>query len=174
MVESAVASLSELQVKTPLGLFRMLANGHTVLVSAWCESDEELRGLLPAVYRDQIFERSDAPHPASVAVANYFKGELDALSSVETVQPTTEFRRAGADALRRIPPAKPVTYSELAAMMGNPRAVRAAASVCSKNPVALFVPCHRVVPAGGGVGKYAFGSERKAALLQHESANVNT
>ena len=61
-----------------------------------------------------------------------------------------------------------VTYGKLAARSGNPKAFRAAASACARNPVPLVVPCHRVVPSSGGIGNYGGGAQRKEALLRLE------
>ena len=61
-----------------------------------------------------------------------------------------------------------VTYSEVASSIGKPRAVRAVARACATNPVALAIPCHRVVPAAGGQGGYRWGVNRKKALLASE------
>ena len=64
-----------------------------------------------------------------------------------------------------------VTYGELAEMAGSPRAARAAGSACATNPLGILIPCHRVVPASGGVGSfgsYAGGREMKRWLLELE------
>jgi AraC family transcriptional regulator, regulatory protein of adaptative response / methylated-DNA-[protein]-cysteine methyltransferase len=71
-------------------------------------------------------------------------------------------------ALTKIPRGETRSYSQVAAAIGRPRAVRAVASACAKNPVALVVPCHRVVPAGGGTGKYRWGAGVKQHLLDQE------
>ena len=73
-------------------------------------------------------------------------------------------------ALQAIPAGETRTYAEVARAVGRPRAVRAVASACASNPVALVVPCHRVVPKAGGVGGYRWGADRKRALLDRESA----
>jgi AraC family transcriptional regulator of adaptative response/methylated-DNA-[protein]-cysteine methyltransferase len=72
------------------------------------------------------------------------------------------------EAIRAIPSGSTSTYRELAAAIGKPRAVRAVASACAKNPVALVIPCHRVVPSAGGAGRYRWGAKRKRALLARE------
>jgi methylated-DNA-[protein]-cysteine S-methyltransferase len=66
-----------------------------------------------------------------------------------------------------------VTYGGLAARAGHPKAARAVGTACAVNPVPLVVPCHRVVPSGGGVGSYAGGPERKRALLAHEAGTLS-
>ena len=63
-----------------------------------------------------------------------------------------------------------VTYGKLAERSGRPRAFRAAATACARNPVPLVVPCHRVVPTGGGIGNYGGGAARKRVLLELEGA----
>jgi AraC family transcriptional regulator of adaptative response/methylated-DNA-[protein]-cysteine methyltransferase len=71
-------------------------------------------------------------------------------------------------ALAAIPFGQTRTYSEVAAAIGRPGAARAVARACASNRVALGIPCHRVVPAAGGVGGYRWGIERKRALLARE------
>lgn len=82
----------------------------------------------------------------------------------------TDGQLAGWEQLRRIRPGDPLTYSEFADALGTPRAVRAAASVCARNPVALFVPCHRVLRADGSMGGFAWGEDVKRSLLEGEAA----
>lgn len=69
----------------------------------------------------------------------------------------------------RIPPGSRLTYGELARELGAPRAARAVGRALASNPLQLIIPCHRVVPAVGGVGGYAGGASVKQALLRHES-----
>jgi methylated-DNA-[protein]-cysteine S-methyltransferase len=63
-----------------------------------------------------------------------------------------------------------VTYGALAERSGRPKAFRAAATACARNPVPIVVPCHRVLPSGGGLGNYGGGPARKLALLELEGA----
>jgi AraC family transcriptional regulator, regulatory protein of adaptative response / methylated-DNA-[protein]-cysteine methyltransferase len=71
-------------------------------------------------------------------------------------------------ALRLIPVGSTRTYSEVAAMIGEPKAVRAVANACASNPVPLIIPCHRVIRSDGGVGGYRLGVLRKRSLLAKE------
>ena len=82
----------------------------------------------------------------------------------------TPFQRAVWAALRDIPPGRTATYGEVAARIGRPGAARAVARACAANPVALIIPCHRVVPAAGGSGGWRWGAARKRALLVREGA----
>ena len=81
----------------------------------------------------------------------------------------TAFQRRVWRALQEIPAGETRTYAEVARQVGNPRSARAVARACATNPVALAVPCHRVVPAAGGTGGYRWGSERKKKLLADEA-----
>jgi AraC family transcriptional regulator, regulatory protein of adaptative response / methylated-DNA-[protein]-cysteine methyltransferase len=85
---------------------------------------------------------------------------------------TTAFRQRVWDALRRIPYGQTRSYSEIAEAVGSPRAVRAVASACASNPVALAIPCHRVVQKGGALAGYRWGLPRKAALLDAEAQHA--
>ncbi len=84
----------------------------------------------------------------------------------------TPFQRLVWEALRAIPYGATQTYQEVAQQLGRPYAVRAVARACASNPVALIVPCHRVVRADGALGGYRWGIERKRALLAHEAAHI--
>ena len=81
----------------------------------------------------------------------------------------TAFQEAVWQALRAIPPGETRSYGELAAAVGNAGAVRAAGSACGANPVAVVTPCHRVRRGDGAIGGYAWGVERKRALLDREA-----
>jgi len=80
----------------------------------------------------------------------------------------TEFQRAVWEALLRIPAGETRSYSEIAREIGRPAAVRAVAQACGANPVALLVPCHRVIGADGSLTGYASGLDRKRQLLERE------
>lgn len=73
-------------------------------------------------------------------------------------------------ALRRIPAGRTASYGDIARRIGAPRAVRAVAQACAANPIAVAVPCHRVVRGDGTPGGYRWGAERKAQLLRAEAA----
>jgi AraC family transcriptional regulator of adaptative response/methylated-DNA-[protein]-cysteine methyltransferase len=81
----------------------------------------------------------------------------------------TAFQRRVWQALREIPAGSTVSYSEIAARIGSPKSVRAVAHACAKNPLAVAIPCHRVVRNDGGLSGYRWGVERKRSLLQREA-----
>lgn len=75
-------------------------------------------------------------------------------------------------ALKEIPPGEQRTYAQVAAAIGSPKSTRAVANACAANPVALAVPCHRVVPKSGGTGGYRWGADRKRRLLAAEIGEI--
>jgi methylated-DNA-[protein]-cysteine S-methyltransferase len=99
----------------------------------------------------------------------YFAGEPETFEDVEVdLEYETPFLERCARALREVPRGEVVTYGELAALAGSPGAARAAGSFCARNRLGLFVPCHRVVSAGG-LGSYgSHGLGYKKRLLELE------
>jgi AraC family transcriptional regulator of adaptative response/methylated-DNA-[protein]-cysteine methyltransferase len=81
----------------------------------------------------------------------------------------TAFRRRVWEALRRIPAGETRSYGQIAAAVGAPGAARAVGSACAANPVAIVVPCHRVVGSDGSLHGYAYGLARKRQLLDAEA-----
>ena len=82
----------------------------------------------------------------------------------------TDFQRRVWELLREIPFGETVTYGDLARRLGNPRAARAVGMACNRNPIAIVVPCHRVVGSTGSLTGYAGGLDAKAFLLKLEGA----
>ena len=81
----------------------------------------------------------------------------------------TAFQQRVWRALREIPAGSTVSYSEIARRIGSPTAARAVAQACAANPLAVAIPCHRVVRSDGGLSGYRWGVERKRALLEREA-----
>lgn len=156
-------------VPTPAGPFTVLAADDAVLASGWTAHVDD---LLPLVHASL---RPAAPSPApdlgqlTKAVSAYLDGDLSAPAEIPVRQLGGEFLTAAWEALRRVPPDSPVTYTEYAALAGRPAAVRAAAQACARNAAALYVPCHRVVRVGGALGGFRWGLPVKRWLLDHES-----
>lgn len=82
----------------------------------------------------------------------------------------TQFQQRVWAALREIPPGQTMTYGEVAMLIGEPAAVRAVASACGANHLAVVIPCHRVVRRDGTLSGYRWGIERKAILLEAEKS----
>jgi methylated-DNA-[protein]-cysteine S-methyltransferase len=119
-------------------------------------------------------ERVEAPAPAEIAgaLSRYFNGELEALNGLRTATAGTELQRRVWTALRRIPAGATTTYGKLARALGfdDPRAAIGVGAANGANPIALIVPCHRVIASNGDLKGYAWGLHRKRWLLAHEKA----
>lgn len=114
---------------------------------------------------------SQGTHPLAERFAAYFAGARNGFADVELdLDWCTPLERALVEAARAIPYGETVTYGELAALAGRPRAPRAAGSFCARNRFALVVPCHRVVAAGGLGGYGSLGLGYKRRLLELEGA----
>lgn len=101
----------------------------------------------------------------------YFDGYSGALNIPLDLQASV-FRQRVWSELRLIPFGETRSYAQVAEAIGQPTAVRAVASACAANPVALVTPCHRVIHSDGSISGYRWGIERKQALLEYERRNI--
>ena len=120
------------------------------------------------VGRDFMLIEGEAPAASRAALAAYFGGDLSALDLLPVQTNGTAFQREVWSALRRIPAGRTLSYGELAAQIGRPKAVRAVGLANGANPIGIVVPCHRVIGANASLTGYAGGIERKRWLLRHE------
>jgi methylated-DNA-[protein]-cysteine S-methyltransferase len=153
-------------VATPLGEMSLLGTADCLHVAAFGNDLDDLRDRLPHALRGEPVRRGETP--AAAALRDYFAGDVRALDRVDVHQPGGPFHTAVWREMRAIPPGTTVSYGELAARAGAPRAARAAGSACARNAVCLFVPCHRVVGRDGSLGGYYYGLATKRSLLDHE------
>jgi methylated-DNA-[protein]-cysteine S-methyltransferase len=102
----------------------------------------------------------------------YFDGDVDALDEIAAEPSGTAFQRDVWKRLREIPAGSTWSYGELARRVGRPNAARAVGLANASNPIALIVPCHRVIRSGGAIGGYGFGVELKRWLLDHERPSL--
>src|SRR5262245_40032723 len=133
-------------------------------------ADHELRmhRLLRAHYRDYGLKKGEPPAAVARALDAYFAGELSALDVVRTETGGTAFQRAVWQAVRGIEPGATKSYGEIAASVGHSTASRAVGAANGANPIAIVVPCHRVVGADGTLTGYGGGLPRKRWLLDFE------
>ena len=111
----------------------------------------------------ELKERVTAFHEAA---ARYLNGQSEELPTLDLRG--TPFQKAVWDELLKIPRGQTRTYGQLAAAIQNPKACRAVGSAVGDNPIAILVPCHRVLPSTGKVGNYFWGPEIKTQLLKSE------
>lgn len=153
---------------SPLGRVLVAATEQGVCAVSLGQTDTALEQSLAAEYPRATIRRDDAvvrPWLDSVLASLQGRKPLPALS---LDVPGTPFQREVWQALQAIPAGERRTYGEVATALGKPRAARAVANACAANPVAIVIPCHRVVRGDGQTGGYRWGAERKRALLASE------
>ncbi|WP_375387084.1 methylated-DNA--[protein]-cysteine S-methyltransferase [uncultured Amnibacterium sp.] len=156
-------------VDTPDGPFTILEDEERrVLSSGWTDSTSRIVERLAP--RDRPSRIVPGAAASAEAVEAYYAGDLDGVLTVPVRQHGTALLLEGWAQLRRIPAGVVLSYTELAAAIGRPAAIRVAGSVCARNAPALFVPCHRVRRSDGTLGGFAWGLPVKAALLAREGA----
>jgi methylated-DNA-[protein]-cysteine S-methyltransferase len=119
---------------------------------------------------DFVVESRKAPAAIRKALAGYFAGDLTAIDAVPVATSGTSFQREVWAALREIQPGTTLSYGALARELGRPKSVRAVGLANGANPVAIVVPCHRVIGADASLTGYGGGIDRKRWLLTHEGA----
>jgi methylated-DNA-[protein]-cysteine S-methyltransferase len=153
-------------LETPFGAMSIIGTGECLHVASFTSDVGGLRDRLPLSLRTEPVRRADGS--AAAALRAYFAGDVDALSAVAVSQPGGPFHARVWAAMREVSAGTTVSYAELAARAGEPRAVRAAGSACARNAICLFVPCHRIVRSDGSLGGYYYGLDTKRRLLEHE------
>lgn len=161
------------RVSTPVGEVLLVTDGvGAVRALDFADYEDRMTGLLARHAPGASLKAGRAPERVRAAVEHYFAGHVLALDGLTVTTGGTDFQRSVWKALRAIPAGETRTYGQLAAAIGSPKAVRAVGLANGRNPVALIVPCHRVIGANGTLTGYAGGLERKRWLLQHEGASV--
>lgn len=159
-LETSIGKL--LLAATPVGVVRLAF------------PEEEPSAVLEQISRSlgPDIELAEAETPvAGREIERYLAGELKRFrSTVDLSLVPDGFERRVLEATAGIPYGRTATYGEMAEEAGSPRGARAAGNALNSNPVPLLIPCHRVVPASGGIGGYAGREDRKAALLRLEGA----
>ncbi|HKP98019.1 MAG TPA: methylated-DNA--[protein]-cysteine S-methyltransferase [Fibrobacteria bacterium] len=151
-------------LRTPVGNLILAATDKAVVALVWEKDGLGRLDLQP--------EKAGASCPmleeAEKQLGEYFRGARDRFDLPFELK-GTEFQMRVWNELRKIPFGETWSYRELAERVGNPGAVRAVGSANGRNPVSIFIPCHRVVRTGGELGGYGGGLENKAFLLDLEN-----
>lgn len=163
-------SLSLATAGSPIGPVHLVGDGRALCALELGLPEERLLPLLRARFGPGLTLRAGDPLGLAGRVRAWFEGDLAAFDGVAVESGGTPFQRRVWAALRRIPPGETTTYGAIAAALGAPRAARAVGLACGRNPIAIAVPCHRVVGADGRLTGYAGGLVRKRWLLEHERA----
>ena len=156
---------------SPLGRLLVAATEHGICAVSLADSDKDLVTALQREYPRAIISKSEDVRKLLKEVLKFFEGQL---LNLPLDLRGTDFQRKVWAALQTIPYGSTSSYSDVARMVGKPRAVRAVANACGDNPVPLIIPCHRVIRKDGSLGGYGLGVHRKRQLLAMESRPRST
>jgi len=159
------------KIKTPLGLLVAVADADFLLLLDFPNSKH-----FPAhraAFANVVEQSNTVLEATEDELQAYFAGRLKEFS-VPLCCTGTEFQQAVWREIQRIPYGKTVSYSHLAANIGQPKATRATAAACGKNKISIIVPCHRITGINGVLTGYAGGLENKRFLLQLEKEQFRT
>lgn len=158
------------EFESPIGRILFAFNRDGVCALDFAGYESRMENLLTRRIGRFEFQRGADPFELKTRLREYFDGELNALDGIPVSMGGTAFQEQVWKALREIPVGATQTYGELAARLGRALAARAVGHANSLNPIAIIVPCHRVVGASSGLTGYAGGLERKEWLLRHEKS----
>jgi methylated-DNA-[protein]-cysteine S-methyltransferase len=157
-------------IPSPIGEIAIVVDGDRLCSLDFADYRERMMKLLRRRYAEVRLLPVADPHGFSSRLHNYFAGDYEGLRSIPVTTGGTPFQQQVWMALREIPVGQTATYSQLAARIGRPKAARAVGMTNSLNPIAIVLPCHRVVGCNAALSGYAGGVERKRWLLRHEHA----
>jgi methylated-DNA-[protein]-cysteine S-methyltransferase len=160
------------RIASPVGTLLVVCDGAGRLRALdFHDYEARMQRLLRTHYgvRGLELRAGHAPTAVTDALTAFFAGALHAIEGLEVRTGGTEFQRRVWSALRDIPSGVTRSYGALARTIGKPSASRAVGLANGANPVAIVVPCHRVIGADGSLTGYGGGIERKRWLLDHES-----
>lgn len=160
------------RIPSPIGEIVIVVDDGQLCALDFSDYADRMERLLRQRYPSYTLVPTVDPSGVSAALAAYLQGELDRLDTLAVKLTGTPFQQEVWRALRTVPPGTTRSYGEIAAQLGRPAAARAVGLANSQNPVAIVVPCHRVVGANAALTGYAGGLTRKQWLLQHEGATV--
>ncbi|MFV9473326.1 methylated-DNA--[protein]-cysteine S-methyltransferase [Advenella sp. RU8] len=166
----AMIKLYMSRMNSPLGeIILMTDDRQNLRVLDFADYDERMHDLLQRQYGQTQIISADTPCPYEKNLQDYFNGHLAALDNIPVATGGTKFQRTVWQALQKIPYGQTMSYGELAAKVGNPKASRAVGLANGANPISIVIPCHRVIGKNGSMTGYGGGLERKLWLLHHES-----
>ena len=158
------------RIESPIGTVLLVTDDRSVVSLDFAEYEARCTALLAKRYGAYRLVPALDPLGASSRVRAYFDGAVTALDDLPVETGGTAFQRGVWLGLRKIPSGTTLSYGALAASLGVPKASRAVGYANSLNPIAIALPCHRVVGADCSLTGYAGGLDRKRWLLAHEGA----
>ena len=151
----------------------VICDGKALCALEYGGYEERNHKLLKARFGEFSLKQADDPLGVSGRLRAYLDGDIGSIDAIPVSTGGTPFQRTVWEALRTIPAGAPISYGALAAQIGRPTAYRAVGITNSLTPIAIVVPCHRVIGANASLTGYAGGLDRKRWLLEHEGFNLD-
>ncbi len=153
-----------------IGTIIMVFDDGILCALDFSEYEQRFLYLLAKSYPKYHLTQKHDPFGFRDLLRRYLSGNISAFDNVNVTLRGTEFQQQVWSALRNIPAGHTISYGNLARKIGRPNAARALGHANSLNPIALVLPCHRVIGKNGSLTGYAGGLDRKEWLLKHEEA----
>ncbi|MES1022237.1 methylated-DNA--[protein]-cysteine S-methyltransferase [Gloeocapsa sp. BRSZ] len=160
------------EIDTAIGTILLVADRQALCALEYADQQTQLIQRLTRRFGQLQLQRAKNPHGFTNLLAAYFAGDYNAINRIPINPGGTPFQQQVWLALRDIPSGNIISYGELAAKLEKPTAARAVGMANAVNPVAIVVPCHRVIGANATLVGYGGGIERKQWLLRHEGVNL--
>lgn len=161
------------RVASPIGpLFLLASDGALAAVSFDAAGRDRVLLALTRAWPDARVAAAPRGHEAGARLEAYFDGAMSAFDGIALRPEGSPFQREVWGALMAVPAGTTVSYGTLARRIGRPAAVRAVGAANGANPVAIVVPCHRVIASDGTLHGYGGGLDRKRWLLDHEARHA--
>jgi methylated-DNA-[protein]-cysteine S-methyltransferase len=158
------------RIETPIGEMILIARDGVLLLLEFDDSKDRYMREIKARFGDEDLQQASNPFGFSDIVRDYFAGNLHAIDTLKADGGGTAFEQKVWAELRAIPCGVTKSYGEIARKLGDINLSRAVGTANGKNPIAIVVPCHRVIGSDGTMTGYAGGLHRKQWLLRHEGA----
>ena len=160
------------ELESPIGIISAAVHDGALCGLKFGEERQSIHQVIARRFGEVELVRLPKSHAIMTHLRHYFDGDIAAIEQIAVDAAGTDFQQRVWAQLRRVPAGATASYGDVAAAIGSPAAVRAVGTANGANPVAIVLPCHRVVRTGGALGGYGGGLDRKRWLLEHERTHT--
>lgn len=158
------------KIQTPIGDMILVARDGVLLLLEFEDATGRMEREMKLRFKGHELQHTENPFCLSQIMQDYFAGNISAIDNILTDGGGTSFEKQVWAELRKIPSGSTVSYGSIARKLGDINMSRAVGTANGRNPIAIVVPCHRVIGADGSMTGYGGGIARKEWLLRHEGA----
>ena len=158
------------RIQTPIGDMILVARDGVLMLLEFEDATGRVEREMKLRFKNFELQQTENPFGLSQIMQNYFSGSINAIDNILTDGGGTTFEKSVWAELRKVPSGTTVSYGSIARKLGDINLSRAVGTANGRNPIAIVVPCHRVIGADGSMTGYGGGIARKEWLLRHEGA----